>query len=292
MKNNLIFSVKAIKQKQLINGVLFSLQEIYGIEKKGAGTTTTTSASSTSNHQDKNALPSTLSNVVNGCNGHDGANTAGWTESTETTNTTVAPMTTSNDNLSATTTISTRTKRQEREREQAEREQELKGVECVICMSEIRDVIIMPCRHLCLCKMCATNLRVQSNNCPICRIPFIALLQIKLVKKKELKVDLPKLKIQDLNSNHNHNHHRVHGICHENNVVVMGDEQMEEVGDVCSSGPIVHVERTNVNGEIECDKPILVECENNCGDNVKSPLKLLMDSYECVTIYEVDYELF
>ena len=223
----------------------------------------------------------------NGCAdvGHDVvANTACWTESTETTNTTVAPLATSNDNLSAATTTSTRTKRQEREREQAEREQELKGVECVICMSEIRDVIIMPCRHLCLCKTCATNLRVQSNNCPICRIPFIALLQIKLVRKKELKVDLPKLKIKDLKTNQ----HRLHGNCHENDVVVIGDELLEEGG---SSGPIVQIEGTNVNGEIECEKPILVECENKCEEeNGKNPLKLLMDSYECVTIYEVSHK--
>ncbi len=192
-----------------------------------------------------------------------------------------------------------------REREQAEREQELKGVECVICMSEIRDVIIMPCRHLCLCKMCATNLRVQSNNCPICRIPFIALLQIKLVRKREEKekkkqqqhleevttnhthgeeevevvatsTNLPKLKIKDLNQSSNH-HHRQHENCHENGLVVIGDEFVEGGGEEGgeSSGPIVCME--NVGG----DKPISVECEN------ANPLKLLMDTYECVTIYEV-----
>lgn len=55
--------------------------------------------------------------------------------------------------------------------------------ECIICMSELRDTLILPCRHLCLCKICADNLRYQANNCPICRAPFIALLRVKAVCK-------------------------------------------------------------------------------------------------------------
>lgn len=58
------------------------------------------------------------------------------------------------------------------------------GSECVICMSDIRDTLILPCRHLCLCNSCADSLRYQANNCPICRAPFRALLQIKAVQKK------------------------------------------------------------------------------------------------------------
>lgn len=55
--------------------------------------------------------------------------------------------------------------------------------ECVICMSDIRDTLILPCRHLCLCSSCANSLRYQANNCPICRVPFRALLQLKAVRK-------------------------------------------------------------------------------------------------------------
>lgn len=55
------------------------------------------------------------------------------------------------------------------------------GYECVICMSETRDTMILPCKHLCLCNACADSLRYQANNCPICRSPFRALLQLKAV---------------------------------------------------------------------------------------------------------------
>ncbi|XP_054154468.1 E3 ubiquitin-protein ligase MGRN1-like [Oppia nitens] len=55
--------------------------------------------------------------------------------------------------------------------------------ECVICMSDSRDTLILPCRHLCLCNGCADSLRYQANNCPICRAPFRALLQLKAVRK-------------------------------------------------------------------------------------------------------------
>ena len=49
---------------------------------------------------------------------------------------------------------------------------------CVICLTDIRNVLLLPCRHLCLCGSCAENLKFQSANCPICRVPFRALLQI------------------------------------------------------------------------------------------------------------------
>jgi len=45
----------------------------------------------------------------------------------------------------------------------------LDGAECVICLTERRTTIVMPCRHLCLCTSCAEDLRIMSNKCPVCR---------------------------------------------------------------------------------------------------------------------------
>ncbi|CAL8312523.1 unnamed protein product [Arctogadus glacialis] len=101
------FSVKPLKQKQIVDRVSYLLQEIYGIENK--------------NNQE--SKPSDDENSDN-------------------------------------------------------------SNECVVCLSDLRDTLILPCRHLCLCNSCADTLRYQANNCPICRLPFRALLQIRAVRKK------------------------------------------------------------------------------------------------------------
>ncbi|XP_014312761.1 E3 ubiquitin-protein ligase MGRN1 isoform X6 [Myotis lucifugus] len=105
------FSVKPLKQKQIVDRVSYLLQEIYGIENK--------------NNQETKvcAVPSDEENSDN-------------------------------------------------------------SNECVVCLSDLRDTLILPCRHLCLCNSCADTLRYQASNCPICRLPFRALLQIRAVRKK------------------------------------------------------------------------------------------------------------
>lgn len=64
--------------------------------------------------------------------------------------------------------------------------EESSASECVVCLSDSRDTLILPCRHLCLCNACADSLRYQANNCPICRAPFRALLQIQAVRRTNL----------------------------------------------------------------------------------------------------------
>lgn len=101
------YTLKALKQKQFVDGLCYLLQEIYGIENKNAE----------------------YSKIV------------------------------------------------------SDDEVEDNGSECVICMCDMRDTLILPCRHLCLCNCCADSLRYQASNCPICRAPFRALLQIKALRK-------------------------------------------------------------------------------------------------------------
>eukprot|EP00039_Didymoeca_costata_P000827 m.47409 g.47409 ORF g.47409 m.47409 type:complete len:508 (-) comp10497_c0_seq2:151-1674(-) len=59
------------------------------------------------------------------------------------------------------------------------------NTECVVCMSDVRDTMALPCRHLCLCNPCAEVLRYQANKCPICRAPFHSLLQVRVFRRQE-----------------------------------------------------------------------------------------------------------
>ncbi|KAF5750362.1 hypothetical protein HS088_TW03G00698 [Tripterygium wilfordii] len=52
------------------------------------------------------------------------------------------------------------------------------GKECVICLTELRDTTVLPCRHMCMCSGCAKVLRFQTDRCPICRQPVERLLEI------------------------------------------------------------------------------------------------------------------
>ena len=56
--------------------------------------------------------------------------------------------------------------------------EDAEGQDCVICMSERRDTMVLPCRHLCLCKDCSKALRTQTHKCPICRIDIVSFLTL------------------------------------------------------------------------------------------------------------------
>ena len=38
--------------------------------------------------------------------------------------------------------------------------------ECVVCMEEDKNTVLLPCRHLCVCQTCFPNIE---NVCPMCR---------------------------------------------------------------------------------------------------------------------------
>jgi hypothetical protein len=50
---------------------------------------------------------------------------------------------------------------------QLEQEQESKL--CIVCQDRTRCVIILPCRHLCLCTECCSIIQREHGSCPVCR---------------------------------------------------------------------------------------------------------------------------
>jgi len=60
----------------------------------------------------------------------------------------------------------------------APRERE-ERVECVVCMSEKRTVVVLPCRHVCICAHCAKVMsRKKGGKCPICRALVESFMQL------------------------------------------------------------------------------------------------------------------
>mmetsp|Transcript_26933 Transcript_26933/g.50309 ORF Transcript_26933/g.50309 Transcript_26933/m.50309 type:complete len:405 (-) Transcript_26933:137-1351(-) len=51
--------------------------------------------------------------------------------------------------------------------------------ECVICLTDEKEVVVYPCRHMCMCITCAEALPSQGNKCPMCRRPASMLLRLK-----------------------------------------------------------------------------------------------------------------
>lgn len=49
---------------------------------------------------------------------------------------------------------------------------------CVICQDQLKSIVLMPCRHLCLCKACYTQLKRYRHLCPVCRQPFVQTIQV------------------------------------------------------------------------------------------------------------------
>jgi hypothetical protein len=119
------YIVKSVKQKQMIDGCVYILQEIYGLENKG--------------HKSVKQIDQD--------DGYEDDKDEDDNDDDD------------NDGGSQT------------------------GAECLICMEEQKDTFFLPCRHLCVCHECAESLRYRASNCPICRQPFKALLQLKALQR-------------------------------------------------------------------------------------------------------------
>ena len=51
--------------------------------------------------------------------------------------------------------------------------------ECLVCLTERKDTLIMPCGHLCVCGDCGKGLVDAKHTCPICRGAIQSLIPMK-----------------------------------------------------------------------------------------------------------------
>ena len=43
------------------------------------------------------------------------------------------------------------------------------GTRCTVCLDNVREVLLHPCGHVCVCQDCSDRLKYGDNQCPICR---------------------------------------------------------------------------------------------------------------------------
>lgn len=58
--------------------------------------------------------------------------------------------------------------------------------ECVICLSDKKNVTLLPCRHLCVCNSCLVHI----DKCPVCRTSFDEYVQINLEEVNTVRLPL------------------------------------------------------------------------------------------------------
>ena len=57
--------------------------------------------------------------------------------------------------------------------------------ECLICCTNLRNTIFLPCNHACTCNTCAHSLKMRNNPCPICKNQIKDLLILEVDEKNE-----------------------------------------------------------------------------------------------------------
>ena len=110
--------------------------------------------------------------------------------------------------------------------------------ECLICCTNLRNTIFLPCYHACTCNTCAHSLKMRNNPCPICKINIKDLLILEVDEKvnninlnnnlnmnyeDDEKNELKNADVIDVNENNNNNN-----IMNENNYINNIDNDEEE----------------------------------------------------------------
>lgn len=165
------YSIKPLKQLIFVDGVQYILQDIYGIEHKQLTTHTVgdqknrqATKTLTDGNSSLKGKSHSLQSELNGCNLNLG-------ETTSLASIDISGIGSRGGCRGSLVSQQHRSLGSEN------------TFECVICMSEERDTMLLPCRHLCLCSSCAQSLRYQSSSCPICRCLFKAALNIRPIQR-------------------------------------------------------------------------------------------------------------
>mmetsp|Transcript_41059 Transcript_41059/g.30198 ORF Transcript_41059/g.30198 Transcript_41059/m.30198 type:complete len:122 (-) Transcript_41059:38-403(-) len=56
--------------------------------------------------------------------------------------------------------------------------------DCLVCLCEPRNAIVMPCGHMCVCTTCGNQLIAKKYTCPICRGHISSIVPLDLSRVK------------------------------------------------------------------------------------------------------------
>ena len=137
----------------------------------------------------------------------------------------------------------------------------LEGGLCLICCSERRDTIFLPCKHACCCTKCGSEIKYRFKPCPICKTPIDDLLIINSDEKK-IKLDNKEDEYLDNSENLDINNTDSNLINTGNNQKINNNNNSENINENDALLPISYVnndDKSNINN----DKNIELNIQDN-----------------------------
>ena len=61
---------------------------------------------------------------------------------------------------------------------------------CVICITDPREILLLPCRHVAMCAECYEEVKERTRQCPICRANITAAINFGKNKKETNDVEI------------------------------------------------------------------------------------------------------
>ena len=108
--------------------------------------------------------------------------------------------------------------------------------ECLICCTNLRNTIFLPCKHACTCNTCAHSLKMRNSPCPICKNPIKDLLILEVDEKVNninvnMDFDGNKNEFSEENTNYNNNDHIINNVntfnSYNDNIQNLDEEQVK-----------------------------------------------------------------
>ena len=145
----------------------------------------------------------------------------------------------------------------------------LEGGLCIICYSEKRNTIFLPCKHACCCNKCGSEIKYRFKPCPICKTPIDDLLIITSDEKKikKEKEDEENLDISDNIDSNATDSNIIINTSSSNNKINDSNTISENINEDDALLPFINKNSNIINEKNENNNILNIDNENNI-DNI------------------------